>query len=206
MILSQQGSGSCLIASDYPSKPDRSSCWKRVSFLHSTDIHICWLPWILSSLSRVLSVSFTVGTTFTANTWVTLTPLVMVIRIAIRFFTTTATCLLPAVTLVYVFTTLSPWGKWGPLPPLSVLSHYMHVTSQEQGFHSAMYYLGWKSIYLFPLGCLDHFFQIGGITCWRCSSVAFDRKLCLMTCQQPGYPWSIQRSWQFPLSHFPWSH
>ena len=181
--------------SDHPFKPDRSSCWKRVSFLHSTDILICWLTWILSSLSRVLGINFTGGTTFVSTTWVTLMPLVMVIGTVIRFFTTTARHLLPVVTLVYVFTTHSPQGKWGSLPPLS-LSHYMHATSQEQGFHLAMYYLGQKSIYLSSLCCLDCLIQIGGITCWRSSSIAFDRKLSSMIWQQPGYPQSIQRSWQ----------
>ena len=43
--------------------------------------------------------------------------LAIVIRNAVRFFTATATCLLPEITLVYVFTTLKLWGKWGPSPP-----------------------------------------------------------------------------------------
>ena len=46
-------------SSDHPSKPDTSSYLKRVSFLHSTDILICQLPRILSSLTRVLGVNFT---------------------------------------------------------------------------------------------------------------------------------------------------
>ena len=44
-------------------------------------------------------------------------PLAIVIGMAIRFFTTTATCLLLEITLVYMFTTLKLWGKWGPSPP-----------------------------------------------------------------------------------------
>ena len=44
-------------------------------------------------------------------------PMAIVIRMAIRFFTTTATCLLPEIISLYVFTTLKPWGKWGPSPP-----------------------------------------------------------------------------------------
>ena len=61
----------------------------------------------MSNSSRVLGVNFTGDTTFVATTWATLMPLVMVIGMAIRVFTLTATHLLPAVTLVYVFTTLS---------------------------------------------------------------------------------------------------
>ena len=104
--------------SDHHPTPDRSSCWKRVSFLHSTDILICWLPW--SSVSRVPGVNFTGGTTFVATTWVTLMPLVMVIRVTVRFLTTAATPLLPVVTLVYRLTTLSPWGKQCPSSLLDV--------------------------------------------------------------------------------------
>ena len=43
-------------------------------------------------------------------------PLVMVIGAAIGFFITAATCLLPEITLVLVFTTLKLCGKWGPSP------------------------------------------------------------------------------------------
>ena len=44
-------------------------------------------------------------------------PLKIVIRMTITFFTTTATHLLLKVTLVYMFTTHKPWGKWGPSLP-----------------------------------------------------------------------------------------
>ena len=44
-------------------------------------------------------------------------PLVIVIRMATKLFTTNTTHLLPEITLVYMLTTLRLWGKWGPSPP-----------------------------------------------------------------------------------------
>ena len=91
--------------------------WKSNFFLCSTVILICWIPCISSNVFRVLGFTFTGGTAFAATTWATLMPLVIVVEVAISFFTVTTTCLLPEITLVYVFTTLKPWGKWGPSPP-----------------------------------------------------------------------------------------
>ena len=79
--------------SDHPSRPDNSSCWKSISLLHSTDILVCWIPWISSSFSSVPSATSTWATAFMATTWVTLMPLAMVIWVTVRFFTATATCL-----------------------------------------------------------------------------------------------------------------
>ena len=71
--------------SDHPSRPDNSSCWKNISLLCSTDILVCWIPWISSSFSNVSSATSTWGSAFAAATWVTLMPLAMVIRVAVRF-------------------------------------------------------------------------------------------------------------------------
>ena len=89
---------------DHPSRPDRSSCWKITSLLLSTDILVCWIPCTLSSSPMF---------------WLPL-PLeaLIVIRMAIRFSTITATHLLQEITSVYMFTALRPWGKWGPSSPL----------------------------------------------------------------------------------------
>ena len=103
--------------SDHLYRPDKSSCWRSNFFLWSTVILVHWIPCISSNFSRVLGVTSIRGTAFTATTWVTLTPLVIMIWVAIRFFTTITTCLLPEITLVYVFTTLKSWGKWVPSPP-----------------------------------------------------------------------------------------
>ena len=103
---------------DYPSSSDKSIWWRSTSFLLSTDILAHWIPCMSSGSSKVLGANSTGDITFTATTWVTLMPLVVVIRIAIKFITTTATCLLPKITLVYVFITLRPRGKWGPWPPI----------------------------------------------------------------------------------------
>ena len=115
-------------------------------------------------------------------------PLAMVIRMAVRFFTTTATCLLPVVT------TLSPWGKWGPSPPFNVWVITCMLLLRSKVFVGPCIILDKKASTSSLL--VDCFIQISGINCWRSSSITFDRKLCSMTSQQPGYPQSIQRSWQ----------
>ena len=104
--------------SDHSSRPDKSSCWKNTSLLCSTEILVHWILCISSNFFRVLQGPLpTGGTPFTATTWVTLMPLAIVIGMAVRFFTTTATRLLLEITSMYVFTTLKPWDKWGPSPP-----------------------------------------------------------------------------------------
>ena len=103
--------------SDYLSWPDNSSCWKSISFLHSTDILDCWIPWISSSFSNVPSATSTWSTAFVATTWATLMPLAMVIRAAVSFFTMTTTHLFPVVISVWVFMTHKQWSKQGPWPP-----------------------------------------------------------------------------------------
>ena len=87
---------------DHPSRPDKSSCWKSTSLLLSTDILVCWIPCTLSSSSKVPGTTSTWGTGFTATTWVTLMPLAIVTRMAVRFFATTTTRLLLEVTSVCV--------------------------------------------------------------------------------------------------------
>ena len=86
-------------------------------------------------------------------------PLAIVIGMAIRFFTTSVISLLPEITSVYMFTILKHEGS-GVHHPLQLLSHYMHVVSQEHGFCSAMYDFGHESIYLPLLGHFDSLFQI----------------------------------------------
>ena len=107
IVFSLQGMDSHL-TSDHPSRPDKSSCWKNTSLLLSTVILVHWIPCTSSSSSKVPGVTSTWGTAFTTTTWVTLMPLVIVIRMAIMFFTTAATCLLLEITSVYVFITLKP--------------------------------------------------------------------------------------------------
>ena len=88
-------SRACAVAqflADYPSKPDKSRCWKSTSFLCLTDIFALWIPCILLSFS-VPGETPTCGMAFAAMTWAILTPLAMVIRVVVRFFTMTTTCL-----------------------------------------------------------------------------------------------------------------
>ena len=78
----------------HPSRLHKSSCWKSTSLLLSTDILVCWIPCTSSSSSKVMGTTSTWGTAFTDIIWATLMPLKIVIKTAIRFFTTTATHLL----------------------------------------------------------------------------------------------------------------
>ena len=103
--------------SDHLSRPHKLNCWKSNFFLCTTGIVVCWIPCISSNFSRVLGAIYNGDPTFAASTWMTLMPLAIVIRVAIRFFTTTTTCLLPEVTLLYMFITPKPWGKHGPSSP-----------------------------------------------------------------------------------------
>ena len=85
---------------DHPSRPDKSNCWKSASSLCPTDILDLWIPCIFTSFSNIPGEASTWGIAFTAMTQAILTPLAMVTRAVDRFFTMTATCLLPVVILV----------------------------------------------------------------------------------------------------------
>ena len=100
----------------HPSSPDKSSCWRNTSFLHSIDIWVHQIPCILSSFSNVSGITSMGGTLFATTTLAILMPLLIVIGAAVWFFITVATCLPPVVISVKVFTTLKPWSKQGSLP------------------------------------------------------------------------------------------
>ena len=87
--------------------------------------------------------------------------------------------------------------KVGSITPFQGLSHYMHVVSQEQGFHLAMYYFEQKSIHIFLPCHFDHPIQVSWIHCLTCDSFPLNQKSCSLTSQQLGYPQSIQGSQQF---------
>ena len=73
-------------APDHPSSPDKSSCWRSISFLHSIDILVHWIPCISSNFSSVPGITSTGGTLFAATTQVTLMPLLIVTDAAVWFF------------------------------------------------------------------------------------------------------------------------
>ena len=77
-----------------PPRPDKSSCWKSTSFLSQLTSYFTGYLASHASFSNVPGATSAWGTTFMATTWVTLKPLTMVIREAVRFFTMTATHLL----------------------------------------------------------------------------------------------------------------
>ena len=138
--------------SDHLSRPDKSSCWKSNFFLCSTIILFHWIPCISSSFCRVLGVTSTGGVIFTTTTWVTLTPLAIVIGAAIKFFTTTRTHLLPEITCS-LHSSHEASGVHHPLSGIELITCMLF--SQEQGFHSDVYYFGQKSIHFFFLCCFD---------------------------------------------------
>ena len=189
--------------SDHLSRPDRSSFWKSSSFLQSTNILVHWILCISSNFSRVLGATSTGDTTFAATVWATLMPFAIMIRIAIKFLTTTATYFLPEITLVYMFTTLKPWDKWSPSPPFQGVRHYMHIVSQVFVWPCMILE---KKASISSLGCIDCLVQISQIHYLICGSFSLNQRSCLPTCQQWGYPWCIQRNQKTHQFHFPWSH
>ena len=56
------------LLADYHSRPDKSSCWKGTSFLCSTNIPACWIPYILSSFSNIRGDITTCGIAYSATT------------------------------------------------------------------------------------------------------------------------------------------
>ena len=108
MILSEQGLDSHMI-SVWPPIKARQIQLLNEQFLPLPNHHFnapdtLYLIQFLQSVGRYLYW----GAAFAATNWVTLTPLAIVIKLSIRFSTTTTTCLLPEFALVYVFTTLKP--------------------------------------------------------------------------------------------------
>ena len=176
--------------SDHLSSPDKSSCWKSSSFLPSIDILIGWIPFISFNFSSVLGASPTRGTIFAATTWVTNT-LVIVIGVTIRFFTTTATHLLLAITLVYVFTTLKLWGKWGPSPPFRDWVIICILFPRSRAFIWQCIIMDEKVSISSLFVVLTASFKSARSYCLVCGSLPLNWKSCSLTCQQLGYPQSI---------------
>ena len=144
--------------SDPLSRLDKSSCWKSTLFLCSTTLLVCWIPCISSNFSRVLGVTFTGGTAFAATTWATLMSLVIVIEVAVRFsLPLQLACSQKFSVCVHYAQAVRQVGS---ITPFQGLSHYIHVASQEQGFHLAICYLGWKSTHFSLLCCFDHLIQV----------------------------------------------
>ena len=188
--------------SDHLSMPDKSSCWKSSSFLCSTDILISWIPCISSNFSRVLEATSTGGTAFATTTWVTLMPLAVVIGMAIRFFTTTATHFSWNHFDVWVHYTEAV-GQMGSITPFRdwVTTCILFPRTRVVIWPCIIYYFGWKSVYLLPLCHFDCLCQIGWIHCLVCGSFPLNQKTCSPTCQQSCYPQSIQGNNQ--LINFP---
>ena len=181
---------------DHPSMPDNFSCWKSISLLYSTDILVCWIPWISSSFFNVPSATFTWSTAFTATTWATLTPLAMVVGVAVRFFTPTATCLLLVVILVWVFMKLKPWGKQSPSPPSRVSIITCVLLPKNMVFVWACMILDKKKLYFFFLYHFDSLVQVDQTHGLVHSHFTSNEKFCLMACQQVEHSWPIQGIWQ----------
>ena len=146
-----------------------------------------WIPCISSNFSRVPGVTSTWGTTFATTTWVTLTPLVIVIGAAVRFFTITTTCLLPEITLVYVFITCKPQGKWGLPPPFGDWVITCTLFPRSRVFVQPCIILDKKTSTSSFFVHFDHLVQVSQIHCLACDS--------LPTSQQSSYPESIQGNW-----------
>ena len=183
--------------SEHPYRPDKSSCWKSTSILHSTNILVSWIPCISSNFSspggqfhwghhNIHSYYLSNFNALGDSDWD-----------RCQVFHYHCNLLAPRNHFsVHVHHTQAV-RQVGSITPFQGLSHYIHIVSKEQGFHLAMYYFGWKSIYLFPLYHLDYPIQIGQIHCFICGSFSLNWKSWSPTCQQLGYAWSIQGNWQF---------
>ena len=84
--------------------------------------------------------------------------------------------------------------KWGPSHPLTACVITCMLLPRSKFLIWPCIILDEKASISYLFGCFDCFIQIGGITHCRSSSITCDGNLCSMTCQQPGYPQSIQRS------------
>ena len=85
------------LAPDHPSSPEKCSCWRSVSLLHSIDIFVCQISCISSNFSNVPGITSTGGTLFAATMQAILIPLPIVIDTAVWFLITMATHLSPVV-------------------------------------------------------------------------------------------------------------
>ena len=118
------------------------------------------------------------------------------ISAAIKFFTTTATCLLPEITLVYVFTTLKLWGKWGPSPPFRNWVITCMLFPRSRVFIWPCIILDEKRSTSSFLWCSDCLIQVSQVHCLVCGSFPLNQKFCSLTSQQSAYPQSIQGNQQ----------
>ena len=79
-------------------------------------------------------------------------------------------------------------GQVGSITPFQGLSHYVHVVSQEQGFHSSMDYFGQKSIHLFLLSHFDHLLQVSQIHCLFVTVSLWIKSSAHQQANNLGYP------------------
>ena len=125
--------------SDHLSRPDKTSLWKSSFFLCSTIILVHWIPCISSNFSSV-RVTSTGGNAFTATIWTILTPFVIVIGVAIRFFHYHCNSLAPRNHFGVCVHYTQAMRQVGSITTFQRLGHYIHVPSQEQGVCLAVYY------------------------------------------------------------------
>ena len=182
--------------SDLPSRQDKSRCWKSTSFLHSTDILVCWIPCISSSFSKVPGTTSTGGTCICNYYSCDHHAFDYGDQRGSQVLHHNCNSLTPSHHLSVGIHDTQAMRQAGSITPFQGLCHYMHVATQKHGLCSGMYNLGQKSIYFVPLYCFDSFIQVSQIHGLICSHFTSNGKFCSTACQQAGYPWPIQGSQQ----------
>ena len=99
-----------------------------------------------------------------------------------------------------MFTTLKPWGKWGPSPPFREWVITCMLFPMSRVFIWLCIILDKKSIHFLFLCCFDCLVQVGWVHSLVCDSFPLNWKFCLPISQHLGYPQSIKGNW--PLINF----
>ena len=113
----------------------------------STDILVCWIPWIQSSFSNVPGATSTWGTIFMATTWATLTPMAKHDWSGTQVFHHNYNSLAPGSHLGIGIHDTQAIRQAGSITPFQGLHDHVHVVTQKYGLCSSMYDVGQKSIY-----------------------------------------------------------
>ena len=132
----------------------------------------------------------------------------MVVRAAVRFFTTTATHLLPSSHLSIGIHDTQAVRQAGSITLFQGLHHHLHVATQKYGLCLAMYDLGQKSLYYLFLYHFDSLIQVGQIHSLVCSHFTSSGKFCLTACDTIGLNTLLRHS-RKPTTHLfssLWSH
>ena len=153
------------LTSYHPSRPDKSSCWKSTSFLHSINILVHWMPCTSS-----MPLKFWMPVQLEAEHS----------QLPLGWFNTLGNSDGNSHQVFHYHHTLfTPRNHFGvcvhytqamrqvwSIPSFQNLSHYIHVVFKEHGFHFAVYYFEQKGVYLFFLCSVTASFKLVTSNVW----------------------------------------